>query len=548
MLRRLLSLLAVVGLLATACAGGGDQTRSGPSPERDADGPTRVDRLTIAVRSDFGPLNLFAQHEEPLTELVYDKLLAPSPYVEDPQPWLAEGVSQPDPTTWEVDLRDDVTWHDGERFTAADVAFTVEYFKEAPTGRWTHHVSEVPEIERVEVVDDTTARFHCAYACPFLGPVTLADLPMLPEHVWEGVSEPRQRQELPVGTGPYELVSYDSDSGYEFEANGDYFAGEPRVEQLVMPIITDPSTTFSALRSGEIDTADREVPPELVEQFRGSDDISVVSTHRLNFPALTLNYERAPFDQPRFREALAHLIDRGALLETVWLGQGREATRGYMHPDTPWSAEDVGNSHQPDRARRLLDELGYTDGDGDGMRETSDGQPLSFTISVAGNEPTHVRAAELIAEQAAAVGVEVTVRTLDPGALGELFSSRDFDTYILTHPVHGTADPTQFIMSHRSGFLWNLPEVAYPEMADLIDQWMSATTIEGRTDRLFAMERLFDQQPTAIPLYYPDGHQGYRSGTYAGWIESPGYGIVHKWSLLPREVACEANALVSGAC
>src|SRR5690606_38620669 len=114
---RALRLVAAAGAVALATACGADG--SGPAEE--------VDRLTIAVPVDVGPINLFAQHEEALTELVYDKLLAPSPYVDEPQPWLAEEVVMRDELTWSVTLRDDVTWHDGEPFTADDVAFTIAY-------------------------------------------------------------------------------------------------------------------------------------------------------------------------------------------------------------------------------------------------------------------------------------------------------------------------------------------------------------------------------------------------------------------------------------
>lgn len=546
---RALAAAAVVaaGLVAAACTSSGDagggQAGGADSSGSEGGGGTGPSQLTVAVRQDFGPLNIFAQHEEPLTELVYDKLLAPSPYVEDPQPWLAESVERRDASTWEVSLRDDVTWHDGEAFTSADVAFTVNFFKQAPTGRWTHHVAEVPEIARVETPDEQTAVFQCASACPFLGRITLADLPMIPEHIWRGVGAPEQVTDPPVGTGPYELTSYNSTDGYRFTANPDYFAGQPKVDELVMPIIADPSTTFTALRTGELDAAARTVSPELVEQFRANPDIRVKATGGLQFPALQMNFERAPFDQAGFRRALSRAVDRQALLETVILGQGRPATQGYPHPDSPWTAPDLSMSYEPQTARELLDQLGFTDTDGDGTRERTDGTPLAFTIKVNGSEPAHIRAAGLLAEQFGEVGLDVTVRQLDAGAMGELFSSRNFDAYLASAPVHGVADPTQFVMSHRSGYLWDLPEVAYPEFSELIADWKAAATIEARTDELFAMQRLFNQQPTAIPVYYPDQSWAYRPGAYDGWVESPGYGIIHKWSLLPRDVAEDANAL-----
>lgn len=152
------------------------------------EGPTTAERLTIALPAAVGgPLNVFVSFQEQVSELVYDKLLAPSPYVAEPQPWLASEVRMVDPSTWDVTVRDDVRWHDGEPFTAEDVAFTFSYARDAPTGRFTHHINEIPDVTSVELLDANRVRFTCAFACPDLGPVTLADLPILPEHVWSQV-------------------------------------------------------------------------------------------------------------------------------------------------------------------------------------------------------------------------------------------------------------------------------------------------------------------------------------------------------------------------
>ncbi|MDP9020345.1 MAG: ABC transporter substrate-binding protein [Actinomycetota bacterium] len=542
--RSRLAILAVTTLLAAACSsspgtGGGSAVIGG----EEQSGRAAAERLTVGVAEDAGPLNLFAGTEEALAELVYDKLLAPNPYVDEPQPWLAERVHGIDASTWEVTLRDDVTWHDGEALTADDVAFTIRYFKEAPTGRWTHHVSDIPTIESVEVVDGTTVRLGCAFPCPDLGRITLADLPIIPEHVWDGVSEPSQVSALPVGTGPYRLVAYDATAGYRFEANPGYFAGAPVVGELVMPVIEDPSATFTALRTGEIDAAARPVPPELLEAFAASDDIEVAATAPLQFLELRLNYERPPFDVERFRHALSLAIDRQQLLDSVLLGQGRPATEGYPHPDSPWTSPELSTPFDLGEAEAVLDDLGYVDGDGDGLREAADGAPLAFSVKVDGGEPTHVRAAELVGEQLGAVGVGLRVEPLDAAALSNLFRSRDFDTAIGTIGAHGVADPTQFIMSHRSGYLWKAPELAYPEWDALFEEWRAATTVEARTEVLFEMQELFNRQPTSIPLAYPDEHWAFRPGAFDGWVESPSYGIVHKWSFLPHDVGHAANAI-----
>ncbi len=528
--RRLLAALAAA-LVASACsAEAGD--RAGPP-----------DQLRIAVAEDFGPLNILNQSEDPLTFLVYDRLMAPSPYAEDPQPWLATEVRNVDPRTWRISLREDVRWHDGEPFTARDVAFTIEWFTEVPSGTYTHHITTVPHIEQVEVLGTHELKLTCGFNCPFLGSVTLAHVPIMPEHIWSSLEDPARHDELPVGTGPYRLVSYEPGQGYRFEANRDYFAGPPLVDEMVMPIIPSPTTTFTALQTGEIDAATQFVPPELVDRFRNSDDVEIVTTTPLQFPELRINYLRAPFDNPEFRRALSLAVDRKELHEDVWLGSGRPADRGYPHPDSPWTNPELRTPHDPQAARRILDGLGFVDTDGDGVRE-GPGGPLSYTVYVDGSVPIRVRAAQLVAEQLAGVGIGATVQTLDTGELSDLLDSKNYDIYVNNITAHGVADPTQFIMSHFSGYLWDLPEVPYPAFEALVDEWKSTATIEARAAVSDRMQKLFNAAPTSIPLHYPAGEVAYRPAAYDGWVESPGYGLVHKWSLLPREVARQAGAIL----
>jgi peptide/nickel transport system substrate-binding protein len=528
--------LALVAAACSSTTGTGGGTASA--------GGTSADRLTIAITQDRGPVNIFAGIDDRLADLVYDKLLAPSPYVADPQPWLAEEVRQVDPTTVEARLRQGVRWHDGVAFGPDDVKFTFDFYKKAVTGRFTHHVSDVPTIDEVEIVDAATVRFRCAYPCPDLARITLADLPIIPKHKWESVApaDAKTVAGLPVGTGPYKLASHSPTAGLRFEANTEYFAGAPVVGELVMPVIPDPSATFTALRTGEIDAALRPLAPELLEQFRGQAGVAVATTAPLQFTELRLNFRRAPFDVPELRRAISLAVDRQDLLRTVMLGQGRPSDRGYPHPDSPWTNPKLSTPTDQAEARRVLDALGYVDRDGDGVRERPDGAVLSFAIKVNGSEPTHLRSAELVAEHLGPVGIRASVASLDAGGITRLGTSRDFDMTVSDIGAHGVADPTQFIMSHRSGYLWQAPVLKYPEWDELFERWKATATVAERTAVLFEMQTLTNRQPTAIPLYYADEHWAYRPGTFDAWVESPGAGIVHKWSFLPRPVSSAAQA------
>lgn len=490
-------------------------------------------RLVVAIPRDGGPINPYSGSGDFLLGFVYDRLFGPSPYVEEAWPGLAVAARQIDDVTWEVRLRSGVRWHDGTPFSADDVAFTYHYYRDGPPNRFGHHVSDVPRVDRVVVSDSLTVRFECGYPCPTLERITMADLPIIPRHVWEGVTSPRTVTALPVGTGPYVLEEYRPDRLYRFRANEAYAQGTPVFDELLMPILPDASSSFVALRTGQVDAVARPVPPELVDSFRENPETAVMTSPALSIVELRPNYRRPPFDDHRLRRVLSLAVDRQELVERVLLGQGRPGDRGYPHPDSPWTDPESSTPSVPDDARRILDDLGAFDRDGDGVRELPDGTALELEILVDAGEAARVRAAELVSRQFGRVGISSRVVALESGALSQRSSARDYDLFVSEIGPHGAADPDQFVMSHRSGYLWE-PDLPFPAWDTLFVRWREATTVEERSRAAHAMQRLFNSRPTSIALYYPDEVWAFRPEAYEGWFPLPGHGIVHKWSLVNR--------------
>lgn len=508
------------------------------------------DALRIAIITDPGsPINPYITNNarwDWLVDLVYDKLLFPSPFA-GPEPGLASDVTQEDDLTWTVSARDDVEWHDGEPFTAEDVAFSLRYYRDGPHSRNAHHANQVPSFEDVEVVDDETVRVETSYPTPTLDEITFADMPILPEHVFGEVDDPTEYQDLAVGTGPYEIVEYQEGERLRFEATGEWFYGDTVVDAVVAEIIPDPSVTFTALKTGEIDSTVRPVPPETLSEFRSDDAIRVVEATQLQGVELRLNFSKLPFREHEFRWAVSRAIDIQQIVDVVMLGEAIPGTEGFPHPRSPWTAPDLEIPHRPEQARRRLDELGYEDTDGDGVRESPDGDPLEFELTAPSNEPQYIRAGELVADQLGDFGFDVSVVTTDPGTVRSFYGRLDaYDMYISSSNFHLSADPDQFLMNHRGGpnLLWNVspgqgllgdhdadPEdLAYPEFEELQQRYFEASTTEEMLEVYHEMNRLHNRQPVAIPMWYPMDHLAYRPDAHDLWAESPGYGIAHKWS------------------
>ena len=239
-----------------------------------------------------------------------------------------------------------------------------------------------------------------------------------------------------------------------------------------------------------------------------------------------------PFDNPPVRRVFSMSINRKPIVDTVLLGHGTTAEKGYTHPNSPWSKPNESTPSDPAAARKLLDEIQFIDRDGDGVREMPDGTKLEFGLIVPASEPVWMRVAELAAKQSLENGVRLTLQPLDMGTVRRLFFTRAFEIYMAEAAAHAVADSDQIIMSHRSGNLWKTGK-PYPEWDALWEEWRKTTDIESRKQVSFKMQERHNKQPTSIPLYSPATTYAFRPTAYDQWQEVRGYGIVQEWSLLP---------------
>lgn len=503
-----------------------------------------AERVVVAINgfeNNLTPYGITFQsgafHE--LIHLVHDSLFWSS-YAQDPEPWLAESAEpNDDHTVWTVRLRDGLRWHDGESLTAADVAFTYDYFAEHNSPRYSHHVTVLPEYERSEVVDELTVELHFAMPAPTFEMMPAGEIPILPEHVWGAVEDPRSLiEELPVGSGPYEVVEMVSDERYVLRANEDYFKGAPLVDELVLPIVRDPSAAFSALQTGEIDSLVRLVPPELVENLQDSADVEVVDALTYTSVQIYANSLEAPTSDPDLRRALALAIDREGLVERVLRGRGQPGRNGFIHPDSPLASSDDNTRHDPEAAAELLDEAGYEQSSPSDTRRSPDGEPVELSVLVSSFDPLHLRAAELVAEDLGQIGVGLEVEALDPGTLSQRKRQGEFDLSVDSLEAHAHTDPDLFYHFFGPGITGTtFGGYENEEFNDLILEAAVVADWDQRLELIHQQQEFFAGEVPSIALAYPDAAQAYQSDAYDGWISDPGHGIFTKRSFLPGYAA-----------
>lgn len=463
----------------------------------------------------------------------------------EPQPWLAETVTRSDDLTeWTVTLVDGVMWHDGEPLTIEDVKFTYDYFLENAAGRFARDLSGV---ESVEITGDREVTVTLAGPSPAFDEVALADVPIIPQHIWESIENPSEATfdiSTNVGSGPLKLVDYQPEQSYRFEANEDYFRGAPAIDELVVVIFANDTGALSAIRSGEIDVMFERVSPEQIELLDAQDPLDIAQGPEFTTQMINFDVTKAPFDDVAVRQAINLAVDRQDIVDTVYLGAATVGSPGWVHPNKDVYNPDVAPVHDVDAANALLEEAGYTDSDGDGIREF-DGQPMSFEMLTNSEETLRLRISELVSEMLGDIGIQISVASVESATWEEAVwpgfdvnNGRNYDiaAWGWSAPVQAnTIRVGQLVHGDTSKGFLNLTGFDDDQVNQLVEQ----LEVEGDPAEV---ERLLDELQAQIAeklpfvlLAYPDGAYVYNSDVYADWEFIDGQGIVSKVSLLPQD-------------
>lgn len=475
-MRRIAS--AVLLLVVAAC--GGD---SGGAGGGGGDGGT----IVVGMRSDLGGLNPVTYNDQYTYELINYALFTPIIQYDENlkvQPYLAESWELTGDTGVVFKLRRDIKWTDGKPVTAEDIKFTFDHAKD-PASASLVGSAFIPDVDRGEVIDSFTIRFH--FARPHAQALEDFWWAPLPRHLLQNVTAaelrnaPYNRQ--PVGSGPYKLVEWQANQRIVLERNPDFPAalgGPGKAQRIVLRVIPEASTMLTELKTGGVHV-DVPVVPDQVKNIKGDANLQFFS-----FPGRTVYYigwnnKREPFNNVNVRRALALAINRQEIIDALLFGEGALATSTVppWHPTYPKSLEPLQYNLQ--EAVRLLEQEGWKDANGDGVREKN-GKPLKFTL-LSSDNVLNKSVVEMVQAQLRKAGVEVEARALEFQTMKAQHVARDFDgvftSWVLDNFQLASAPAALF---HSK--LANVPEstnrssVNIPELDRLIDQAAGATDPE----------------------------------------------------------------------
>jgi peptide/nickel transport system substrate-binding protein len=298
---------------------------------------------------------------------VWDHLIYRDPKTSEYKPSLATGWRWIDDRTLEFELRRGVTFHNGERFDADDVVYTLNYVADPASKAITQQ--NVNWIAKAEKLDQYKVRLHLKAPFPAALEYLAGPVVIYPDEYYKAAG-PKGMGDKPVGTGPYKVVEHQPGRLVRFERNTDYFKDSPRpqptVDRLELRLIPDLNTQVAELMAGGLDWIFH-IPPDQAAQLRRVPNLKVVSGETMRVVFLQLNSldktPAAPLKDVRVRRALVHAIDRQAMLGTV-VGEGARVIHTICFPSQfGCTAEGAPRyAYDPAKAKALLAEAGYPDG------------------------------------------------------------------------------------------------------------------------------------------------------------------------------------------
>ena len=427
-----------------------------------------------------------------------------------------------DGLTWTIHLHEGITFSDG---TPVDANTVKEYLDWLSTEEMLFgYFASITNMVSVEVIDDLTLQYTNAEPM-----ITSADndfpiIYILPPHIWSELGEDLymfDNAEM-IGTGPYVITEHVPGSHIIFDAREDYYRGKPVIDRIIYKIYSNSDALVNALISGEIDLTMPDLPPEVLDTLGENSNITIEEKSPLGTFDLAFNMSDSGTGHPALKDpavrlAIDQAIDKQQIVDVVFLGHATAGPtnwavgpyyEGKLNPDLTITA------FSPDAARQTLEDAGYFDTDGDGVRETPEGEPLEFRLLYAIDFPTSQTMAEMITNWLSEIGIKADVESADYGSLSyAVLDEQDYDMVIdqkISDPDPAAMD--FWLSAEMGGF--NTTGYAMPEMDDAILAYMYSTDDDSRWEMIYEAQRLLNEERLFITLAGQHQLQAYRNDRF----------------------------------
>lgn len=477
------TLFSVIAL--SACGFDDPDTGGTSEPNEDSNG---YELLTIANPADittFDPHNNSVITTSAVLVNLYSKLVQrdeSGEIVAD----LAEEWEPIDETTWEFKLRDDVTFHNGDAFTASDVAFSLERVANDTS---LQQNSTFNQIDSVEIVNEYTVRITTVEPDPqLLNRLSVPAASILPGDHFEEVGADAFFQS-PIGTGPFQYENWQQDEAVELIKYADYFDGEPNWERVRFSVVPEDSTRVSELLTDGVDIAFN-IPTADMERIDNNDGTRVALEPIQRVIQMWLsNEEGEPTADPAVREAIDLAIENQVIIDEILNGSAT-ATRTHITPGNFGADESLYDTYEydPDRAVELLEEAGYTDG---------------VTVNLSVNN-YYTEMAEVVGGMLSDVGITANIELIEQSQFANRLFSSELDEAIFVGWGNDMFDGSVLEFFKEDG----VAPYTNPEIDALLEEAAYNMDEDERTAQYQEVQQILAEEHGAVYLFQLQGRYG----------------------------------------
>lgn len=402
-------------------------------------------------------------------------------------------------------LRQGVKFHNGNDFTAEDVAYTFHRMLTVEGGVNTEFIDQIKgadellagetdTLEGVEVVDDYTIKVTLKE--PFAGFLASISSPGVSIYDSEATEAAGDQfgmdPAVTVGTGPFEFASWSFNNQLILTRNEDYWKGASGLPGVVIKIIPDTETQSMMFESGELDILDLDYAADSVDRFTETYPDQIVQGPRVGIVYFTMNFNKEPFQDVRVRKAVQMSIDRQAILDALYGGRGQVEQGIFPHGLIGFNPDQEEIKYDPEAAKALLAEAGYADG---------------FDMEIAADSSasdTMTMALEIVSDQLAEVGIRAEIKNYDESTWLETRKSGELGSFMSTWSADYN-DPDNFIYT----FFGNeektrIRSINYPD-TEVMERVTKARTIVNEDERLAEYkaleEKLIHEDAAWVPMF-----------------------------------------------
>lgn len=402
-------------------------------------------------------------------------------------------------------LRQGVKFHNGNDFTAEDVAYTFHRMLTVEGGVNTEFIDQIKgadellagetdTLEGVEVVDDYTIKVTLKE--PFAGFLASISSPGVSIYDSEATEAAGDQfgmdPAVTVGTGPFEFASWSFNNQLVLTRNEAYWKGASGLPGVVIKIIPDTETQSMMFESGELDILDLDYAADSVDRFTETYPDQIVQGPRVGIVYFTMNFNKEPFQDVRVRKAVQMSIDRQAILDALYGGRGQVEQGIFPHGLIGFNPDQEEIKYDPEAAKALLAEAGYADG---------------FDMEIAADSSasdTMTMALEIVSDQLAEVGIRAEIKNYDESTWLETRKSGELGSFMSTWSADYN-DPDNFIYT----FFGNeektrIRSINYPD-TEVMERVAKARTIVNEDERLAEYkaleEKLIHEDAAWVPMF-----------------------------------------------